>query len=432
LPVTSDWPFAEHARCPQQELFGFGIHGAPGRAARFRDGPRRRGAAFSRVPRPPDGSPEEDCQLCGPTCPRHWSGLVRPSLPPAAAHPIASARPPVQSRPLAPPTRLAAGTSPSTAWGATHRTRQAGVPLSRRMDLRSRSQGKASVRRAKVGSAAALVFAVLFAVPVHAWGAELSLTSVTGSIPAPPPPIPQTTTPSLAPPPAPDPETLPPPPVPTATTELSKTTTELSKTTTELSRTTTEASKTTTFPKTTTNTPSASSGATGSSTQPAGSSAASASGAGGRGSAPAPPASGPVSKGRALAPAAHASPASRRVSQLADARAPGKSVGTTIGLKGLPSGQPTLSGLRLADAFAAVESPGHQEPRSQQSSGQWVPWPSGASLRGILAAAGSSLPAILVLVAAALIVGLLFADELGWGPRHAAWRARYLRRPPRY
>src|SRR5437899_12825467 len=64
-----------------------------------------------------------------------------------------------------------------------------GTPLSRYMDVRSRSQGMASVMRAKVCRAATVGFADLFAVPAQAWGAELSLTSVTEAVPAPAPSI---------------------------------------------------------------------------------------------------------------------------------------------------------------------------------------------------------------------------------------------------
>jgi hypothetical protein len=44
--------------------------------------------------------------------------------------------------------------------------------------------------------------------------------------------------------------------------------------------------------------------------------------------------------------------------------------------------------------------------------------------------AGGPVPAILIALAGALLVGLLFADELGLGPRHAQWRSRWLRRLP--
>jgi len=286
--------------------------------------------------------------------------------------------------------------------------------LSRYMDIRSRSQGKASVRGARLGCTATVVFAVLVAVPVQAWGAELSLTSVTESVsvPAPTPPPP------------------PPAPISETTSSLVPLQPPIPQTTTSLVRPP-PIPKTTTTVKVTTQTQSAPSSPTAPSTQLAGSSpATSESGSGGRGSAPGPRSSGPRSNDRAAASAVRPSRPPRRVSQLADAQARSHSVGVTARRpEGWLSGPPTLSGLRLADA--ALEAPPYQETPSQQSSGQWEPWPSGANLRGILAAAGSSLPGTLVLLAAALIVGLLFADELGWGPRHSAWRARYLRRPPR-
>jgi hypothetical protein len=274
------------------------------------------------------------------------------------------------------------------------------------MDIRSRSQGKASLRRAKVGCVAAFALAVLSAVPVQSWGAELSLGPVTASVPTPPPPpIPQTTTPPLPIPAAPSPAPLPnttttplPAPLPTTPVKLTEQT------------------------QSTPSSPAAPSAQLGGSSP-----ATSEGGSEGPGSTLGRP-SGARSQNRAAAPAAYPSRALRRAGQFVPSRIPSQSAGAVRPANGWLSLAPALSGLRLADA---AEAPSDPHAPSQHSSGQWVPWPSGANLRGILAAAGSWLPAILVLVAAALIVCLLFADELGWGPRHAAWRARYLRRPPR-
>ena|GEM_PF-3939475 len=92
------------------------------------------------------------------------------------------------------------------------------------------------------------------------------------------------------------------------------------------------------------------------------------------------------------------------------------------------AGHPGARAQGGVEAVRYTKSPTGQEAR--QSAGSSDSPVGNVSGTGISPRPSNSMLAILVVLAAALMIGVIFADGLGVGPRHRKWRRRWIRRLP--